>query len=137
MPSSRIVLSSAFAFACALGLAEPAFAQTTYRLALSGEVDHVVDCWESVPQCSGPHDIQYGWGGILTVVIDSAANGTYTGPDLESVTFAGNIGSFTLARQQPDRFYVATVTDGRVSSLELNPFLDNTPDTLAWVSVDA
>lgn len=132
MPSSRIVLSTALAFACAFSLAAPASAQTTYRLVLDGEIDHLLDCWETKPQCSGPRDVQYAWGGILTVVVDSAADGTYTGPDLESVRMVGNVGSFLLASAQPDPFYTVTVTDGQVSSLQLHPFIDTLGDVSAW-----
>lgn len=130
MPSPHFVLSAALVLT--LGLAAPAFAQTTYRLVLDGEIDHLLNCWETTPQCSGPRDVQYAWGGILTVVVDSATDGTYTGPDLESVRMVGNVGSFLLASQQPDPFYTVTVTDGQVSSLQLHPFIDTLADVSAW-----
>jgi hypothetical protein len=127
MPAFRILLSTIVA----LFMAAPASAQTTYRLALQGEIDHVLNCWETTPPCSGPRDLQYAWDGILTVVVDSAADGTYTGPDLESVRLVGNVGSFLLAQQQPDPFYRVTVTGGQVSSLQLHPFLDTLLDVSA------
>jgi hypothetical protein len=128
MPAFRTLLATAIA----LFLAAPAFAQTTYRLVLDGEIDHLLDCWETTPQCSGPRDVQYAWGGILTVVVDTAADGSFTGPDLESVNFTGNVGSFTLSQLVADPFYAVTVTDGQVSSLQLHPFIDTLLDVSAW-----
>ena len=128
MPASRRLLS----LIAALGLAAPALAQTTYHLAVTGEIDHEVNCWETVPLCSGPPQVQYAWTGTLTVVVDSAADGTYTGPGFESLSFAGNLGSFTAVPDDADPFYSVTITGGQVSSLDVRQFLDTAHDTTAW-----
>ncbi len=128
MPISRIALL----LALATGLAGPAVAQTSYYLGVTGQIDHTVDCWETVPLCSGPPHVLYAWTGTLTIVVDSAADGTYMGPDFESLSFVGNIGNFTAIPNDGDPFYEVTITDGQVSSLEVRQFLETPHDTFAW-----
>jgi hypothetical protein len=128
MPSSRIVSLCAVV----LGLAAPAFAQSTYRLAVTGQVDHTVDCWETVPLCSGPPHVYTPWSGTVTIVVDSAADGTYSGADFESLAFAADIGGFAIVPDDVDPSFQVTIAGGRVSSLDAFVFIATPHDTTAF-----
>ncbi len=119
-----------------LGLATvfagPAFAQTSYNLAVTGQVDHTVNCWETTPMCSGPpHDFT-PWVGTLTIVLDSAADGVYQGPDLESLSLVANVGSFAPITYDNDPSFEVTITGGKVSSVDAEVLVDSSLDTSAF-----
>ena len=71
-------------------VAPPAHADATYDLVLTGLVEHTVDCWESVAVFRAAHD-QLSVDGMLTVVVDSSADGTYTNAAFESLTLTSNV----------------------------------------------
>ena len=96
----------------ALLVAPPAHADATYDLVLTGLVEHTVDCWESVPLCSGPPTISYPWTGMLTVVVDSSADGTYTNAAFESLTLTSNVAGGTW-----DADFTVTVGGHRVTAV--------------------
>ena len=116
----------------ALGLAGPALAQTTYRLAVTGEIDHTVDCWETVPLCSGPPHAYTPWSGLVTVVVDTTADGTYSGADFETLTFDANIGSFAIVPNDVDASMQVTIAGGQVSALDAFVAVDTPHDTSAF-----
>ena len=128
MLSSRIVL----VLGLAAGLAGPVRAETTYRLAVTGQIDHTVDCWESDPLCSGPPHVYSAWTGTVTIVVDSAADGTYQGPALESLAFVANIGSFSVTPFADDPAFSVTIVDGQVSSLDTLALVETPHDTSAF-----
>ena len=130
MPISRIALL----LALATGLAGPAVAQTPYYLSVTGQIDHMVNCWETVPLCSGPPHIYTPWVGTITIVVDSAADGTYQGPDLESLTFVANIGSFAVTPYTDDPAFSVTIVGGQVSSLDALWPIETPRDTSAFTS---
>ena len=129
MPSSRIALS----LALMSGFAGPTLAQTSYELGLAGQVDHTVDCWETIPLCSGPPHIYTPWIGTVTLVVDSSADGIYRGSDLESLTFAANVGSFAVTPGADDPAFSVTIAGGRVSSLDVVTVVQTPRDTSAFV----
>ena len=128
MPSSRIALL----LALMAGFAAPTVAQTSYELGVAGQIDHTVNCWETVPLCSGPPHVYTPWVGTVTIVVDSTADGTYQGPDLESLTFAANIGSFAVTPDADDPAFSVTIVDGRVSSLDVIALVETPRDTSAF-----
>ena len=118
--------------AAALGLAGSALAQTSYHLGVTGEIDHTVDCWETTPLCSGPPHEYTPWTGTLTVVVDGAADGTYSGTDFESLAFAANIGGFAIVPNDVDPAFQVTIVGAGVTSLDLFVLLDGPHDTTAF-----
>ena len=118
------------------GFAGSAIAQTSYELGVAGQVDHTVNCWETVPLCSGPPQVDTPWVGTVTIVVDSPADGTYRGLDIESLTFVANIGSFAVTPDADDPAFSATIIDGQVSSLEALAPIETLLDASAFTRFD-
>jgi hypothetical protein len=60
----------------------------TYLLTLHGSGTHQLDAWECPGQICTSFAVGFTWDGIVTVVVDSTAPGTFTGTDFVSLAFA-------------------------------------------------
>ncbi len=121
---ARLVLLAGAA-ACGCG---SALAATTYRLELSGRVDHQLSCWEDPnfcdPNLPPAKDEVFAWRGYVDLVVASSGDGRFADPDLRSVDFVSNWAGFAVPGDnpppEPDRlwpfFGSVTIVSGKVSS---------------------
>jgi hypothetical protein len=134
--ASRLLASPLIVATSALFAALPAHAQATYDLALTGQVEHTVDCWETVPLCSGPPSVTYPWTGTLTVVVDSSADGTYTDAAFESLTLSSNIAGFSIDPGDWDAGFTVTIGGHQVTSIAADFPLMTLHDSQASIEFD-
>lgn len=110
---------------------------TTYQLALAGTVEHQLDCWENLALCDpslppviNPPVVDFPWTGVVTLVVDSAANGTFTGAGIVSLSLASSLGLASFdATSDGLAFFshgktqdAAAIVNGRVASIDLSFF---------------
>jgi hypothetical protein len=89
-------------------------ADATYLLTLSGTDEHTYPpCRLVFPHCGETVDLP--WNGLLTIVIDSNADGTFGESDVTSFSFAVDPGRLVL----PFSPGSITVSDGRVTSVDI------------------
>jgi hypothetical protein len=134
-PDWRGVALLLVALATACGC-EGALAQTTYRLGLSGQAVHQLSCWEDPNFCNPalppPQDQVYAWTGYLDLAVASDGDGTFSDPDLLSVDFVANLGSFSVPGEDPPsspyRLYPfsgsVTIEAGKVTSFDGSDYFD-------------
>lgn len=123
--SALLLVMLAGAAACGCG---SAFATTTYRLELSGQIDHQRSCWEDPNFCNPDlppvKDEIIPWRGYVDLIVAPAGDGTFADPDLLSVDFVSNWAAFAVPGPnpppEPDRlwpfFGSVTIVDGKVTS---------------------
>lgn len=89
--------------AAATGCCPEAFADATYRLELSGQAVHQLNCWEDPNFCIPvpPKDQVYAWTGYVDLTVASAGDGTFSDPSLLSVDFVSNLGGFAVPSDSP------------------------------------
>ena len=113
---------------------EGALAQTTYRLELSGQADHQLNCWEDPNFCNPapPPDQVYAWTGYVDLTVASNGDGTFSDPDLLSVDFVANLGSFSVSAGNPPSSPYSlwpfsgsvTIAAGKVTSFDGSDYFD-------------
>jgi hypothetical protein len=113
-----------------------AFAKTTYRLELSGQAVHQLNCWEDPhfcdPNLPPPKDQVYAWTGYVDLAVASSGDGTFTDPDLLSVDFVANLAGFSVPGENPpaspERLWPfsgsVTILDGKVTSFNGSDYFD-------------
>lgn len=102
----------------------------TYLLRLDGVADHTPYCyWEPYFPCNGttPVHVQSEWTGLMTIVLDTSADGTFGGSDVTSMSLNANGGSFSFPIADYGYFAEISVLDGRVTSMDAGIPL-NLPD---------
>jgi len=112
------LLIGTLAAMCSAADANPA----TYRLALKGVADHWAYCfWEGL-DCTGILPVYSDWSGVLTINIDSSADGIFETPDINSMSLDANAGSFSYPISEFGYGVTASVVNGRVASIDA-PYL--------------
>ena len=129
-----IALVAALSGACGCG---NALANATYRLELTGQAVHRVDCWEDPHVCDPaypppPEEVTYPWTGVVDLTVASSGDGTFAAPDLLAVDFVSNLASFSVPGDfPPPPGYPlwpfdgsVTILDGKVTSLDGSEYPD-------------
>ena len=93
-------------------------ADTSYLLGIQGGVDEryypVCRTIDQTPPCNTT--VELPWNGTLSIVLDSGADGVYTGNDVLAFDFLTSAGNLRL---QSLDFGSVTILDGQVSELSL------------------
>jgi hypothetical protein len=118
-----------------LASAAPVCADETFLFRVSGGGFHLFDAWECPQQFCTVGGTPFTWEGTVSVVVDSAASGTYAPPHFVSMTMAWTTPYVpTVDRDlgtMSGPIPTVTLADGRVTSIDLIPIF-GTPDTLTF-----
>ncbi|MFL6663174.1 MAG: PEP-CTERM sorting domain-containing protein [Rhizobacter sp.] len=113
----------AVALAALLSCAAAAHADpTTYLLNLSGGGTHFLDAWECPGQRCDTGAIRFSWEGRVTVIVDSAGPGTFSGDHLLGLSLTTFEPGFIEGFSRPVAFSPPSVTvmDGHVTSIDID-----------------
>jgi hypothetical protein len=110
--------------AAAAIFANSASADESYVLSVNGKGVHALDAYEC-PGTICPLDqqvVSFDWGGLLTVVVNSDAAGTFTGSQVVSLAFERSMGLVSSFSSQSLFGFSGppsvTVSDGEVTSID-------------------